>query len=105
MCNSCIEANADDVKAVWASKYAPTFQQYLAFCAGALPSSAIISQVSYEPSMWITRTRTELRDVTQLDGKVESRTLVTATVTELREEATTTVATTSPAVLPSETAG
>lgn len=43
--------------------------------------------------------------MTQLDGKVESGTLVTATVTELREEATSTVTTTSPTVSPSETAG
>ncbi|KAK2780489.1 hypothetical protein CKAH01_00433 [Colletotrichum kahawae] len=53
--------------------------------------------------MFVTRTRTELKDITQLSGGVQSGVLVTATVTEVREQATSTVATTSPTVPPTET--
>ncbi|EQB53185.1 hypothetical protein CGLO_07119 [Colletotrichum gloeosporioides Cg-14] len=59
--------------------------------------------------MVITTTRVVQMDITQFSGGVDSGVWVTATYTELRQEATTLVTTTSPAevshsILPSETA-
>ncbi|KAH9235185.1 hypothetical protein K456DRAFT_1611986 [Colletotrichum gloeosporioides 23] len=106
-CKECIEQSAEDVKATQQMYLAPKFQEFLDFCTGASTTSTTPS-ITYPASMFITTTSLVEMDITQLSGKVLSGVLVPVTITELRQEATTMVATTSPAkvspsILPSET--
>ncbi|KAK1839408.1 glycoprotein X [Colletotrichum chrysophilum] len=108
-CCQCVEVNVEDLKVTAVEYLEPKFRQYRDFCTME-STKPTTPRITYPASMVITTTRVVQMDITQFSGRVDSGVWVTATVTELRQEATTMVTTTSPAeasptVLPSEIAG